>query len=264
MNGASGMLAGKTAIVSGVGPGLGRDIALALAANGASVALGARTASFLDEVAEEIRTGGGSALAVPTDIADREQARRLVESTVDHFGGVDCLVNSAFRTDVFRHFEDVDLDEWRGMFDVNVFGSLGLAQQVIAPMKERGGGSIVFVGSMTVRKPYPREPGYASTKGALLVAARALASELGQYKIRVNTVVPGWMWGPNVQGYFAHRESVGGPPVQEQYDAVAAGISLRTIPTPAEVAGAVVFFASDLSSMVTGQSLDVNGGEVFR
>ena len=260
----SGLLTGKTAIVSGVGPGLGRDIALALATHGANVVLAARTASFLDEVAKEIEAQGASALTVPTDVADKAQAQHLVEATVEHFGGVDCLVNSAFRTDVFRHFEEVDLDEWRGMFDVNVFGSLGLAQQVIAPMKERGGGSIVFVGSMTVRKPYPREPGYASSKGALLVAARAMASELGKYKIRVNTVVPGWMWGPNVQGYFSHRESVGGPPVQEQYDGVAAGISLRAIPTPAEVAGAVVFFASDLSSVVTGQSLDVNGGEVFR
>ena len=117
---------------------------------------------------------------------------------------------------------------------------------------------------MTVRKPYPREAGYASSTGALLVAARAMASELGKYRIRVNTVVPGWMWGPNVQAYFAHRESRGSGTVQEQYDEVADGISLKLIPTPADVAGAVVFFASDLSGVVTGQSLDVNGGEIFR
>jgi NAD(P)-dependent dehydrogenase (short-subunit alcohol dehydrogenase family) len=259
----TGLLDDKVAIVSGVGPGLGREIALALAGQGASVVLAARTAPFLDEVAAQITDAGGTALPVPTDVSDTAQSRHLVDATLERFGRVDCLVNSAFRTDVFQHFEDVDLDEWRGIFDVNVFGSLALAQHVVAPMKEQGRGSIVFVGSMTVRKPYPREAGYATSKGALLVAARALASELGPHGIRVNTVVPGWMWGPNVQGYFAYRESKGGPPVQEQYDQVAAGISLRHIPTPASVAGAVVFFASDLSGAVTGQSLDANGGEVF-
>jgi NAD(P)-dependent dehydrogenase (short-subunit alcohol dehydrogenase family) len=256
------LLEGKSAIVSGVGPGLGRDIAVSLASHGARVALAARTASFLDEVADEINSKGGEAVAVPTDITDPDQCRNLVSATQDAFGRVDCLVNSAFRTDL-RKFEDADLNVWRDIFDVNVFGALTLTQDAVRVMKEQGGGSIVFVASMTVRKPFPRESGYAASKGAVVVAARALAKELGPNKIRLNTVLPGWMWGPNVQGYFAHREANKGIPVQEQYDAVAAGIPLGVIPTPADCAGAVVFFASDLSSIITGQSLDVNGGEVF-
>ena len=258
------LLEGKRAVVTGVGPGLGRSIALALAREGAAVALAARTESVLKDVAGEIEAAGGRAVAVPTDVSDKAQCERLVATAVGELGGVDILTSSAFVPDVFQPFESVDLDEWRRMFEVNVFGALQVAQQVVAPMREAGRGSIVFVGSMTIRKPYKRESGYATSKGALLVAARALASELGPDGIRVNTVVPGWMWGPNVQGYFAYREQTKGVPVQDQIDEVTANIPLRTIPTPDEVAGAVVFFASDLASMVTGQSLDVNGGEVFR
>jgi NAD(P)-dependent dehydrogenase (short-subunit alcohol dehydrogenase family) len=258
------LLEGKRAIVTGVGPGLGRSIAVALAREGAAVALAARTESVLKEVAAEIEAGGGRALAVPTDVSDKAQCARLVDAAVAELGGVDVLASSAFVPDVFQPFESVDLDEWRRMFDVNLFGALQVAQQVVAPMRAAGRGSIVFVGSMTIRKPYKRESGYATSKGALLVAGRALASELGPDGIRVNMVVPGWMWGPNVQAYFSYREQTKGTPVQDQIDEVTANIPLRTIPTPDEVAGAVVFFASDLASMVTGQSLDVNGGEVFR
>jgi NAD(P)-dependent dehydrogenase (short-subunit alcohol dehydrogenase family) len=182
---------------------------------------------------------------------------------VNEWGRVDCLVNSAFKPDVYQRFEDVDLDAWRGIFEVNVFGSLQLTQAVIPQMKAQGGGSIVFVNSMVVRKVRATEGGYASSKGALLTAAQVLAKELGSHKIRVNSVVPGWMWGPNVEWYLNFLAEQQGTTPQEQYDRVAADIALGVIPPDEECAKAVVFFASDLSSVVTGQSLDVNGGEVF-
>jgi NAD(P)-dependent dehydrogenase (short-subunit alcohol dehydrogenase family) len=256
------LLRDKVAIVSGVGPGLGKEIALALAREGASVVLGARTESHLKELAAEIEGAGGRALFVPTDITDVEQCRRLVQTALDGFGRVDGLVNNAFAPDAFERFEDVDLDKWRRIFDVNVFGSLQLTQAVIAPMKEQGSGSIVFINSMVVRKVLPNQGGYAASKGALLTAAQVLAKELGPHQIRVNSVVPGWMWGPNVEGWFRMRAKRG-PSVQEQYDAVAKDIPLGLIPPDEDCANAVVFFLSDLAAVVTGQSLDVNGGEVF-
>jgi NAD(P)-dependent dehydrogenase (short-subunit alcohol dehydrogenase family) len=191
-----------------------------------------------------------------------EQCRRLVATAIDGFGQVDALVNNAFRPDAFELFENVDLDKWRRIFEVNVFGSLQLTQEVVAPMKAQGGGSIVFINSMVIRKILPNQGGYAASKGALMTAAQVLAKELGPHRIRVNSVVPGWMWGPSVEGWFEMRAKQG-PSVQEQYDAIAKEIPLGMIPPDDDVANAVVFFASDLSAVVTGQSLDVNGGEVF-
>ena len=256
------LLKDKVAVVSGVGPGLGKEIALALAREGASVVMGARTESYLSELTDEIESGGGQVAFAPTDITDVEQCRRLVDTAVERFGRVDALVNNAFVPDAFELFEDVDLDKWRRIFDVNVFGSLQLTQEVIGPMKAQGGGSIVFINSMVIRKILPHQGGYAASKGALMTAAQVLAKELGPHHIRVNSVVPGWMWGASVEGWFHHRAKKG-PSVQEQYDAVAKDIPLGLIPPDNDCANAVVFFVSDLAAVVTGQALDVNGGEVF-
>jgi NAD(P)-dependent dehydrogenase (short-subunit alcohol dehydrogenase family) len=257
------LLKDKVAIVSGVGPGLGREIAVAFAREGASLVMGARTLSFLEEVAGEIEGLGARYAYVPTDITDRTQCERLAREAVEQFGRIDCLVNNAFMPDVYQLFEDVELDAWRRIMEVNLFGSLQVTKAVVPQMKRRGGGSIVFVNSMSMRKIRPTEGGYATSKGALMTAAQVLAKELGPHKIRVNSVVPGWMWGPPVQGYFAMREKAGGPSVQEQYDEVASAIPLGEIPPDEDCANAVVFFASDLSAVITGQALDVNGGEVF-
>ena len=233
------LLQDKVAVVSGVGPGLGKEIALALVREGASVVMGARTEAYLRELADEIDRAGGQVAFAPTDITDVEQCRRLVGTAVDRFGRVDALVNNAFVPDAFELFEDVDLDKWRHIFDVNVFGSLQLTKEVIGPMKAQGGGSIVFINSMVIRKILPHQGGYAASKGALMTAAQVLAKELGPHRIRVNSVVP------------------------EQYDAVAKDIPLGLIPPDDDCANAVVFFVSDLAAVVTGQALDVNGGEVF-
>ena len=185
------LLQDKVAVVSGVGPGLGKEIALALVREGASVVMGARTEAYLRELADEIDRAGGQVAFAPTDITDVEQCRRLVGTAVDRFGRVDALVNNAFVPDAFELFEDVDLDKWRHIFDVNVFGSLQLTKEVIGPMKAQGGGSIVFINSMVIRKILPHQGGYAASKGALMTAAQVLAKELGPHRIRVNSVVPG-------------------------------------------------------------------------
>jgi len=257
------LLKDKVAIVSGVGPGLGKEIALAFAREGADVALGARTESYLREVQGDIESLGRRAVYAPTDITDQAQCDRLVQETVDALGRVDVLVHNAFAPDAFQLFEDVDLAAWRHIMDVNLFGSLQLTKPVIPHMKEQGGGSIVFVNSMIIRKVLAYQGGYATSKGALMTAAQVLAKELGPHGIRVNSIVPGWMWGPSVEGYFAMQEKTTGKSVQEQYDEVASQIALGEIPPDDDCANAAVFFASDLSSVITGQSLDVNGGEVF-
>ncbi len=257
------LLDGKVAIISGVGPGLGRATALAYAREGAAVGLAARSEDFLADTAAEIAAAGGRALALPTNIADAEACRRAVDRTVEEFGRLDVLVNSAFRGDPGLPFETADLDKWRKIYDVNVWGTLALTQAAIGPMKAAGGGSIVFVNSMSARKIRPNEGSYSSSKGALNTAVQALALELGQYRIRVNGVVPGWMWGPNVQVYVQWQVDSRGITEEEAVAELVANIPLGFIPPQEDVAEAIVFMGSDMARSVTGQALDVNGGEWF-
>jgi len=127
-------------------------------------------------------------------------------------------------------------------------------------MKAQRSGSIVMINSMIIRQPLPTMGGYAASKAALMAATKTLAREIGAYGIRVNSVVPGYIWGPSLEGYFAMQAKQQGVGAKVVYDSVAKQIALGHIPTSEEIAGAVVFFASDLSRVVTGQSLDVNGG----
>ena len=257
------LLENRTAIVSGIGPGMGRDIALALAREGANLVLAARTAPALDELAAEIRGLGRRAIGVATDIARSDDSRRLVEAAIAEFGRIDVLVNNAFKGPSFKRFEDEEIGYWRSVFDVNVFGALQLTQLVIHHMKASGG-SIIFINTMSTRIIEEAAGSYAASKGALLVAAQTLARELGRYRIRVNSVVPGYIWGKSVEGYFKMLAKQQGTTPEAVYADVASRTALNHIPTSAEIADAVIFFASDLSRVVTGQSLDVNGGHFFK
>jgi NAD(P)-dependent dehydrogenase (short-subunit alcohol dehydrogenase family) len=260
---ASGLLAGKVCVVSGVGPGLGRQAARALAAHGADLVLAARRQANLDGVAAELHRLGARAITVPTNIVDADACVHLMEAAVEEYGGVDVLVNNAFRPDVFQGFEDVDLALWRKIMDVNVFGSLQMTRAVVPHMRRRGGGSVVMVASMVARQPQPGQGGYAISKGALLTATRVLADELGPAHVRVNAVVPGWMAGPSVDIYIDMTSKGRGVEPQVVVDELNARVPLGRIPSDEDVAGAIVFLASDLSSAMTGQALDTNGGEIF-
>lgn len=255
-----GLLEGRVAIVSGIGPGMGRDIALRLADEGADVVLGARTVARCEEVAEEVRARGRRAEAVALDITDAEACRGAVARAVEGLGGVDVLVNNAFADGNHQSFEDSPLEDWRQTMDVNLWGTLQMTQAAVPAMKERGGGRVVMVNSMSAHRLQPRYGAYATSKGALETATKALALELGAHGIRVNGVFPGYIWGDKVAAYFEHLAGRRGITPEEQYRSVADETALRYLPSSEEIAGSVVFFASDLSAPVTGQSLDVNCG----
>src|ERR1700677_509448 len=261
--GGSGLLSGKVCVVSGVGPGLGRQAAKALAAHGADLVLAARRQSSLDEVLAEVSSQGARAVAVPTDITDPDACARLMSAGVEEFGGIDVLVNNAFRFDAFQSFEDVDLAIWRKIMDTNLFGSLQMTRAALPAMRERGGGSVVMVASMVTRQPQPAQGGYAISKGALLTATKVLAYELGPSGVRVNAVVPGWMAGPSVDIYVQMTADGRGVPPQEVIDELNARVPLGQIPSDRDVAGSIVYLASDLSCAVTGEALETNGGEIF-
>lgn len=257
------LLKDRVAIVSGIGPGMGRDISVACAREGAHVVLAARSPQGIEPVAADVRALGRKALSVPTDIAKADDCKRLVDAAHAEFGRIDILVNNAFKGGVEPEIEIAGMDYWRQVFDVNVFGALQLSQLVLPHMKARGGGSIIFINSMSTRIIEPGMGAYTASKGALMSAAQTLAKEVGKYKIRVNSVVPGYIWSDKLAGYFRHLAKQ----QNTTYEAVHAEITSRTalhhIPTSEEIADAVVFFASDLSRAITGQALDVNGGHFF-
>jgi NAD(P)-dependent dehydrogenase (short-subunit alcohol dehydrogenase family) len=253
------LLEGKVAIVSGIGPGMGRDISLALAREGADIGLGARKEEHLKPVAEEIEALGRRAHWVPTDVTDREACERLVAGTVEALGKLDVLVNNAFRSDM-GSFEGADLDRWRKMLDVNFLGAMQLTQVALPHLKEAGDGRVIMINSESSQRIEVEYGGYAASKAALASATKSLARELGKYGIRVNGVHPGYIWGPSVQWYFEHLAKERGVTPQDVYDEVAADNALGYIADSAEIAGTVVYLASDLSRPVTGQSINTSAG----
>lgn len=254
------LLEGKVAVVTGVGPGMGRSIALRLAEQGADVVLGARTLARCEEVAAEVRVHGRRAVPVHLDITDPASCRATAERAVAELGRIDVLVNNAFVDGNHRSFEASTLDEWRATMEVNLWGTLQMTEAVVPAMKAGGGGRIVMINSMSAHRIQPRYGAYATSKGALETATKALALELGEHGIRVNGVFPGYIWGDVVAAYFEHLAGRAGITPEEQYRRVADETALRYLPHSDEIAGSVVFFASDLSAPVTGQSLDVNCG----
>jgi NAD(P)-dependent dehydrogenase (short-subunit alcohol dehydrogenase family) len=258
-----GLVEGKVAVVTGVGPGLGRASALALAREGAAVVLVARNAERLDEVAGEIEAAGGRALAIAGSVTKPDDCERIAAGTLEAFGTIDVVVNSAFRGDSFQSISDADLDVWRKIFEVNFYGAVNMTRACLPAMKRAGGGSVVMVASQSARKIRADEAGYAASKSALITLTRSLATEVASDHIRVNAVVPGWIWGPNVQMYVEWQTSSRGLTSDEVVAEITREIPLGEIPPQEDIAESIVFFASGMSRMITGQTLDVNGGEYF-
>lgn len=254
------VLAGRVIVVSGVGPGLGRALALRCAGAGADLVLAARTESRLDEVAAEITVLGRRAVAVRTDITDEASCRALTEVAVDAYGRVDGLINNAFAIPPLTDLADADLAAIRVAFETNVLAALRLTR-LFAPALAEHGGSVVMINSAVLRHSRRTFGAYKLTKSALLALAQSLATELGPRGVRVNTVAPGYIWADSLKWYFGHLAGERGVPAQQVYDETAATIDLRRLPEPDEIADAVVFMLSPLARAVTGQCLDVNCGE---
>ena len=255
----------KTVVVCGVGPGLGREVAEAALRDGARVVIAARRAESLAEQARTLDPTGERILAVPTDITDEAQCVALMDAAAERFGSVDAVVQVAALDTVFGSLETTPAEDWAKVMSINVVGTMQVARAALPHMKKAGGGSIVFIGSQSMWYP-PMAPqlAYASSKGALLASMNHLVHELGPAKIRVNMVIPTWMWGPPVEGFVkmeAKRRSV---PEAEVIASITQNMPLGEIPKDDDVANACIFFCSDYARMITGETLLVNAGELLR
>jgi NAD(P)-dependent dehydrogenase (short-subunit alcohol dehydrogenase family) len=256
----AGMLENKVVVISGVGPALGTTLARRCAEAGADLVLAARTAERLEEVATIVTGLGRKALTVTTDITDDAQVDNLVERSMETYGHVDVLINNAFRVPSMKPLADTTFEHIREAIELTVLGALRLTQGFTPALSEVQG-SVVNVNSMVIRHSQPKYGAYKMAKAALLAMSQSLATELGPLGIRVNSVAPGYIWGGTLKSYFSHQAGKYGTSVEQIYDAAAAASDLKRLPTEEEVASAILFMASDLSSGITGATLDVNCGE---
>lgn len=240
-------LANKVAIVSGGGRNIGRAIALALAQAGAAVVVNVRASSHeADETVAMIAAAGGKALACLADVTDRAAVARLTESALDHFGGIDILVNNAVSHGT-RPFAELTAQDWRHTLEVTLDGAFNCSQACLPHLLSRGGGSIVNIGGSFGHKGSPGRAATAAAKAGLAGLTRALAVEFAEHHINVNDVAPG--------------------PVNT-LRTVPARIRPQAIPMgrfaePAEIAAMVKLLCSPDGRYITGQTIHVNGGFVM-
>lgn len=254
------LLKNKVIIVSGVGPGMGQALGRIAAAEGARVVLGARNAGYLEEIAADIRAQGGEAIALSTDVTDAAQCKALAGAALDAFGRIDGLVNTAYLYGKWALMDDVDPDSLLDVYNVNCIGALRMAQAVVPAMKAQGGGAIVNVSTIGTVLPALGESSYASSKGGLNALTRHMATDYGRFSIRVNLTRMGWIGGHSVF-QFIDNQVAAGRPREEVVDEITARIPLGIIPPEDDCAKAVLFFLSDYAKVVSGASLDVNGGQ---
>ena len=257
------ILQGKTLIVSGVGGGLGTEMTRAALRDGARVVIGARTESVLEDTANELEPSGERIAWRRCDITNSEDCEALVALALERFGAVHALLQVAAYEAAFGEVEQADLEHWRRSFETNVLGAVNLVRAVAPAMRKTGGGSIVMVGSQSSLLPQLPQAGYAASKAALHSAVYYLTRELGPDKIRVNQVVPSWMWGPPVEGFVKMQAKLEKRSEQEIKDEITSRIPLGRIVPDEDVAEAAIFLASDRARSITGQSLLVNGGELM-
>lgn len=254
-NESHGILAGKVAIVTGAARGLGRVYCETLAAAGASVVAG-DIASCTDTVAA-VGAAGGQAVGVALDVTDLDACRASVAAAVDTYGRLDVLVNNAalYATLHAGPFDTIDDAEWDAAMNVNVKGIWNMCRASIGALKTSGGGSIINVSSLAAVYGLPNALHYTASKAAVLGISRGLSRELGRYSVRVNSIAPSAVLTEGTAEFFGERR-------ERALEVIAGAQSIRRNLDPSDVAGTVLFLASDASAFVTGQTIMVDGGTV--
>ncbi|HEY7621410.1 MAG TPA: glucose 1-dehydrogenase [Solirubrobacteraceae bacterium] len=244
-------LAGQVAIVTGGAQGIGRAIAQRLADDGARIVIADLKGA--DEAAADFEDGVG----LTVDVGSEDDVARMVEQTAERCGRIDILVNNAglYASLAMRPFDQIPVEEWRQVMDVNVLSMFLTCRAVVPRMREQGGGRIVNISSGTPFRGVPFLLHYVTSKGAIVALTRALAKELGPDNVLVNCVAPGFTMSDGVNEH---------PEVVEALREVS--VSARTIKrdqVPEDVVGAVAFLCGPGATFITGQTMVIDGGQYF-
>jgi len=246
-------LSGKTAVVTGATSGMGRAIACLFAREGAAVVCGGRDPERGKGVVAEIRSHSGRAQFVPGDVADPENAERLLDEARRSFGGVDVAVACA-GTLGLGALSELPLDSWKRTLAVNLDAVFYLLRKALPAMRERGSGSVVVIGSIAAFKGFPNHAAYCASKGALVALVRQLAIDYGP-QIRINVLCPGPVDTP-----LFWDSAAAFPEPEKAVAAVAQRTLMKRLGQPEDVAKAALFLASADSEWMTGTALTLDGG----
>jgi meso-butanediol dehydrogenase / (S,S)-butanediol dehydrogenase / diacetyl reductase len=248
-------LAGKTALITGAGTGIGRAIALAMAREGARIALAARRREPLESVAAEIVAAGGASLAVECDVTNRASVEAALATAVKRFGTVNVVVNNAGAA-VVADAEKTSDDDWARILDVNLTGTFLMSRAALPELRKAGGGAILNIGSVLGLVARKDRAAYCAAKGGVTLLTKAMALDHAHEKIRVNCICPSIVETPLGAASLAGSSS----DPDEARRIRAREIPLGRLGKPEDVAELAVYLASDEADWVTGASWPIDGG----
>jgi NAD(P)-dependent dehydrogenase (short-subunit alcohol dehydrogenase family) len=266
MEGGFNRLKNRVAIITGGGKGIGKAISLAFSREGAIVVAAGRTLSALQETCDEIRTKGGIAKAIQTDVSVEEQVIRMVSETIKEFGKVDILVNNSAVAGPTVKVADMDLSKWNETVAIDLMGGMLCAREVLKYMIPRRSGNIISIVSEAGRSGdgrsgYPLRSAYCSSKMGLIGLTETLSIEVGEFNIRVNAVSPGPVMGEHIMNVIKARVRSLNKPFEEIIKGLSENSSLKRMAEESEIASVAVFLASDESSAITGQTISASCGQ---
>jgi NAD(P)-dependent dehydrogenase (short-subunit alcohol dehydrogenase family) len=244
-------LAGRRALVTGAGSGIGRAIAVGLGQAGADVVLAGRRPEAIEEAAEHVRAHGAKAAAVPADVRDPGQVRDLIDATRSELGGIDALVHAAGVHSLARSLE-LDDDELTAVVDTNLIGAFRIAREAGRAMLEDGGGAMVTIASLASLGGFPGRAAYGISKAGVVSLTQTLGVEWADRGVRVNALVPGFIHTP-MSDSLVERGAL-------DLEALERRTPMGRRAEPEEMVGPTVFLLSDAASFVTGQCLVADGG----
>ncbi len=254
----------KVAIVTGGGVGIGRAISLAFAAEGAAVVVAARTLPRLEAVADQIRSAGGRATAIQTDVSDENQIKKMVAQTLDEYHQIDILVNNSGIAGPTIDVVDIKLDDWNEVLAIDLTGAMLCAREVLRGMIARRSGNIINISSQAGRGGFARRSPYCVAKWGIIGLTQTLAVETGEYNIRVNGIAPGPVEGERIENVLKAEAEATGLTYQAVRNRSTAKAALRRMVTVTEIADTALFLVSEQSSGITGETFDVNAGSRIR
>lgn len=254
------LLEGKTIIVTGGGYGIGREIALACAAEGASVVIAARNREALEKTRSDIERLGAQSVAITTDVAREEDCEAMVQRTVATFGRLDGLVNNAGISGPSKRITEMTLAEWQEVIDVNLTGAWLASRAALRVMERQRAGTILNIGSISGRRGFAFRTPYTASKWGMVGLTQTLALEWGRLGIRVNCICPGAVEGDRINRVIHARAQALGIDPERVHEDMVKMAPLHRMVTGTEVARTAIFLLSDLASGITGQSVNVDAG----
>lgn len=244
-------LKGKVAIITGSSKGIGKSIAQGLAEYGAKVVISSRNQEAVDKVAEEFSHNGLEAIGVACHIGKVDQRKELIEKTIEHYGGVDILVNNAAINPIYAPIEEAEEEVFDKIMDVNVKAPWLLSNLALSSMKERGGGSVINIASVEALHPGAGLGLYSTSKAALLMLTKNQAKEWGQYGIRANVICPGLIKTKFSAALWQNEKLL---------NKIEKSLPSSRMGMPDEMAGIVCLLASDAGAYMTGGVYTADGG----